>query len=122
MSHGVHRECGGPQCFHHHLHLAPPPDHPGSQAGGSPDLSSRQVTDTSISLTWVGSQLAPGAEATQYTVQFDTLDYNGTETLEGTTKQTYVMNTDESDVTISELEPSTLYAFKTMVRTDIYSL
>ena len=77
------------------------------------------MTDTSISLTWAASHLAPGAEVTQYTVEFDALNYNGTEALEGTTKQKYVMNTDESGITISELEPSTLYAFKTMVRTDI---
>merc|ERR1711971_815874 len=81
-------------------------------------LPSHEVTETSVSLTWEVNSIAPGAQIDLFAVEWNKMDVNGTRLLQGTTRNMDVADTASNQVLIEDLEPSTLYAFRTKMFTN----
>ena len=73
-----------------------------------------QVTETTVLLNWLSD--FPDNLVTLYSVEYDRMDFNGTASQPGTTKQIYLTDTEDKGMEIAGLDPSTLYAFRTKVR------
>ena len=73
-----------------------------------------QVTETTVLLKWLTD--FPDDLVSLYLVEYDRMDFNGTTSQPGTTKQIYLTDTEDKRMEIAGLDPSTLYAFRTKVR------